>query len=225
MAAALTTPAGESSTRRCVSDERIGCAGRRRAWRRSAASGWCFRDLTFAVPAGGALVLAGPNGSGKSHAAAAARRAGAAGGRAVAVGRRGCAGRPGRAWPARVAYRRPSGRGEAGADGGRKPAVRRGVAGRAVARGAGGGRAGARWPICRRGCCRPGRSGGWRWRGWRCRPAPLWLLDEPTLGLDAASVERFGALLAAHRGSGGHGGGGDAPAAAAARTRRSCGWP
>ena len=30
-------------------------------------------------------------------------------------------------------------------------------------------------------------------------PAPLWLLDEPTLGLDAAAVERFGAMLAAHR--------------------------
>ncbi len=33
--------------------------------------------------------------------------------------------------------------------------------------------------------------------------APLWLLDEPTLGLDAGSVERFGAMLAAHRGQGG----------------------
>ncbi len=33
--------------------------------------------------------------------------------------------------------------------------------------------------------------------------APLWLLDEPTLGLDAASVGRLGALLAAHRGRGG----------------------
>jgi heme exporter protein A len=33
--------------------------------------------------------------------------------------------------------------------------------------------------------------------------APLWLLDEPTLGLDSASVERLGALLAAHRESGG----------------------
>ena len=31
----------------------------------------------------------------------------------------------------------------------------------------------------------------------------LWLLDEPTLGLDAASVERFGAMLAAHRAAGG----------------------
>ena len=34
-------------------------------------------------------------------------------------------------------------------------------------------------------------------------PAPLWLLDEPTLGLDAASVERFGAMLEAHRAGGG----------------------
>ena len=34
-------------------------------------------------------------------------------------------------------------------------------------------------------------------------PAPLWLLDEPTLGLDTASVARFGGLLAAHRGRGG----------------------
>jgi heme exporter protein A len=34
-------------------------------------------------------------------------------------------------------------------------------------------------------------------------PADLWLLDEPTVGLDAASVARLGALLAAHRGRGG----------------------
>jgi heme exporter protein A len=33
--------------------------------------------------------------------------------------------------------------------------------------------------------------------------APLWLLDEPTLGLDTASIERIGGLLAAHRASGG----------------------
>ncbi len=33
--------------------------------------------------------------------------------------------------------------------------------------------------------------------------ARLWLLDEPTLGLDAASVERFGELLAEHRAAGG----------------------
>ncbi len=34
-------------------------------------------------------------------------------------------------------------------------------------------------------------------------PRALWLLDEPTLGLDTASVARFGALAAAHRASGG----------------------
>ncbi len=35
------------------------------------------------------------------------------------------------------------------------------------------------------------------------RPAPIWLLDEPTLGLDTASVERFGVMLAKHRAAGG----------------------
>jgi heme exporter protein A len=33
--------------------------------------------------------------------------------------------------------------------------------------------------------------------------APVWLLDEPTLGLDTASLERFGGLLARHREGGG----------------------
>jgi heme exporter protein A len=33
--------------------------------------------------------------------------------------------------------------------------------------------------------------------------APLWLLDEPTLGLDTASIARFGTMLAAHRAGGG----------------------
>jgi len=33
--------------------------------------------------------------------------------------------------------------------------------------------------------------------------APLWLLDEPTLGVDAATVAAFGGILAAHRESGG----------------------
>jgi len=36
-----------------------------------------------------------------------------------------------------------------------------------------------------------------------CRAAPIWLLDEPTLGLDTASVARFGDMLAAHRATGG----------------------
>jgi len=34
-------------------------------------------------------------------------------------------------------------------------------------------------------------------------PAPIWLLDEPTLGLDTASVARLGHVLAAHRERGG----------------------
>jgi heme exporter protein A len=34
-------------------------------------------------------------------------------------------------------------------------------------------------------------------------PAPVWLLDEPTLGLDAASVALVGTLLAVHRERGG----------------------
>ncbi len=32
---------------------------------------------------------------------------------------------------------------------------------------------------------------------------PVWLLDEPTLGLDTASVARFGAVLTGHRAQGG----------------------
>ena len=35
------------------------------------------------------------------------------------------------------------------------------------------------------------------------RSAPIWLLDEPTLGLDSASVARFGVMLARHRSAGG----------------------
>lgn len=34
-------------------------------------------------------------------------------------------------------------------------------------------------------------------------PAAIWLLDEPTVGLDSASVERLGALLATHLSGGG----------------------
>ena len=33
--------------------------------------------------------------------------------------------------------------------------------------------------------------------------APLWLLDEPTVGLDTASIERLGQVLASHRAAGG----------------------
>jgi heme exporter protein A len=33
--------------------------------------------------------------------------------------------------------------------------------------------------------------------------APIWLLDEPTLGVDAAAVDRLGVMLTAHRAGGG----------------------
>ena len=35
------------------------------------------------------------------------------------------------------------------------------------------------------------------------RDAPVWLLDEPTVGLDAAAVARLGPVMAAHRAGGG----------------------
>ena len=34
-------------------------------------------------------------------------------------------------------------------------------------------------------------------------PVPLWLLDEPSVGLDAASLQRLGQLMARHRAQGG----------------------
>ena len=33
--------------------------------------------------------------------------------------------------------------------------------------------------------------------------APLWLLDEPSVGLDVASIDRLGAVMATHRQKGG----------------------
>ena len=174
-----------------------------------------FRDLDFAVAAGGALLLTGPNGSGKStllRLLAGLLRPAAG---TLTLGWRGCAGRSADACAAGGLCRAP-GRGEAGADGRREPAVR-GAADRRRSCATRWRRSGwRRSPICRRACCRRGRGAGWRWRGWRCRAAPLWLLDEPTLGLDAASVERFGALLAAHRARRRHGDRGDASAAAGA---------
>ena len=53
---------------------------------------------------------------------------------------------------------------------------------------------------------------GWLSAGQRRRTAlarlfvaerPLWLLDEPTLGLDSAAIDRFGVLLSGHRAAGG----------------------
>ena len=169
-----------------------------------------FRDLDFVVAAGGALLLTGPNGSGKIDAAAAAGGTAAAGGGDAVVGRRGCAGRSAVACASGGVCRAP-GRGEARAHRGGEPAVRGAV---------------GRWCRCEALAAvgleeladLPARmlSAGQRRRLALARlalsRAPLWLLDEPTLGLDAASVERFGA----------HAGGAPRQAAAWWLPRRTC---
>ena len=171
-----------------------------------------LHGVSLAVPPGGALLLVGANGSGKStllRVLAGLKRPDA--GRVTwRRARRG--GGPG---AGRVC--RASRCGEAGHDGARDAAVRRT---RAAMRGrrwrAWGSR---RWRMCRRGSCPRGRSGGVALARLALAGAGFWLLDEPTLGLDAASVDRLGRMLAAHRAGGRRGGGGDAPGPAACRAR------
>ena len=60
-----------------------------------------------------------------------------------------------------------------------------------------------RWPTCRRPISRPGRSAGFRSRGWwRCE-RPLWLLDEPTSALDTAAQAMLLELMRAQLARGG----------------------
>jgi heme exporter protein A len=160
-----------------------------------------FRDLSFRVPAGGALVLAGPNGSGKStllRVLAGLGRAEA--GRLLWAGEDALADRTAHA--ARVAYV------------GHLDAVKPGLTVtenlRFAARLAGGAIGDALRAFALEGLAElPARmlSAGQKRRLALARlvlsAAPLWLLDEPTLGLDVASVERFGAVLAAHLAGGG----------------------
>lgn len=160
-----------------------------------------FRDLALAVPAGGALVLAGANGSGKSTLL-----------RLLAGLVRPAAGQV--RWGGADAFSDPAEHGRRVAYVGHLDAVKPGltvaenlrfaarVAGRPVAAALDALALGTLAEL-------PARmlSAGQKRRLALSRlvlsGAPLWLLDEPTLGLDAASVERFGALLAAHRGGGG----------------------
>jgi len=160
-----------------------------------------FRDLAFSVAAGGALLLTGPNGSGKStllRLLAGLLRPAA--GQLSWNGENALADLPAHA--RRVVYV------------GHQDAVKPGLTAaenlRFAARLAGGSEADALAAV---GLVEladlPVRmlSAGQRRRLALSRlalsPAPLWLLDEPTLGLDTASVERFGGLLAAHRTLGG----------------------
>jgi heme exporter protein A len=160
-----------------------------------------FSDLSLTVPTGGALILAGPNGSGKSTLL-----------RLLAGLVRPAAGRL--LWNGADALSDIAGHGRRVAYLGHQDAVKPGltvaenlrfaatVSGRPIiaALEAVGLEALADLPARM-------LSAGQKRRLALSRlllsVAPLWLLDEPTLGLDTASIERFGGLLARHRESGG----------------------
>ena len=162
----------------------------------------CFRGdrlvldgVSFAVPAGGAVVLTGPNGAGKStllRVLAGLKRLDA--GRVLFDGEADFAGR--------VAYL------------GHQDAVKPGLSvleNLVFAARIGGGDAAAALEEVGLAALAalPARmlSGGQKRRLALARflvsGAALWVLDEPTVGLDAAAFSRLGAAMAAHRDSGG----------------------
>ncbi len=153
-----------------------------------------FGSVSFAVPAGGALLLVGPNGSGKSTLLRLLAGLGRAElGSVLWQGEEVLADRTGQG--ARVAYV------------GHQDAVKPGLT---AAENLGRGAVPA---LAAMGLQRladlPARmlSAGQKRRlalaRLVLRQVPIWLLDEPTLGLDTASVARFGVMLAAHRAQGG----------------------
>lgn len=160
-----------------------------------------FRDFSFSVPPGGALVLAGPNGSGKSTLL-----------RLLAGLVRAAAGRV--LWDGADALADLAAHGRRVAYLGHQDAVKPGLTVTENLRFAA---AVSNRPIASALSALgldtladlPARmlSAGQKRRLALSRlvlsTGPLWLLDEPTLGLDTASIERFGTLLAAHRASGG----------------------
>jgi len=153
-----------------------------------------FRNLGFAVPPGGALLLLGPNGAGKStllrvlagllrsEAGTVRWRGGGTVGRVALVGHQDAV-KPGLTALENLAL-------FARAGGGDRRAALASMGLEALG------------PL-------PARmlSAGQRRRLALARlivtEMPVWLLDEPTLGLDAASVGRLGTALAAHRAGGG----------------------
>jgi heme exporter protein A len=160
-----------------------------------------FSDLSFTVPSGGALVLAGPNGSGKSTLL-----------RLLAGLVRLAAGRV--LWDGGDALSDLAGHGSRVAYLGHQDAVKPGLTvtenlhfAAAISR--------RSIPAALRLlgleplADLPARmlSAGQKRRLALSRlalsAAPLWLLDEPTLGLDIGSIEQFGHLLATHREAGG----------------------
>jgi heme exporter protein A len=160
-----------------------------------------FRDLGFRLPSGGALILAGPNGSGKSTLL-----------RLLAGLVRPAAGRV--LWDGADAFSDIAGHARRVAYLGHQDAVKPGLTVTENLRFAA---AVSSRPVAAALAAvglemladLPARmlSAGQKRRLALSRlmlsAAPLWLLDEPTLGLDTGSIERFGALLATHRANGG----------------------
>jgi heme exporter protein A len=160
-----------------------------------------FRDLSFKVPSGGALVLSGPNGSGKSTLL-----------RLLAGLVRPAAGRV--LWHDADAFSDIAAHGRLVAYLGHQDAVKPGltvsenvrfaaaISGRSITAALSEVGLDALADL-------PARmlSAGQKRRLALSRlalsTAPLWLLDEPTLGLDIRSIDRFGTLLATHRAGGG----------------------
>jgi heme exporter protein A len=160
-----------------------------------------FRDLDFAIQPGGALVLAGPNGSGKSTLL-----------RLLAGLVRPMAGRL--LWNDADALSDLTGHARRVAYLGHQDAVKPGLTAAEnlalPARLSGGSAPVALAALGLEALADlPARmlSAGQKRRLALARlaltKAPLWLLDEPTLGLDSAAIDRFGALLAGHRTAGG----------------------
>jgi heme exporter protein A len=158
-----------------------------------------FSGLGFAVPAGGAMLLTGPNGAGKST----LLRILAGLGRAEAGSF---------AWQNEDALDDQAGHAGRVAYLGHQDAIKPGLTAAENLRfGAEPGRIGPALAAMRleRLADLPGRmlSAGQKRRlalaRLLIRDRPIWLLDEPTLGLDTASVENFAAMLATHRAGGG----------------------
>ena len=153
-----------------------------------------FGPISFSVPASGAILLVGPNGSGKStllRILAGLGRLEA--GRVMWNGEDALADRAGHGL--RVSYV------------GHQDAVKPGLTAREnLGRGADAGLAAvglshlADLPVR---FFSAGQKRRLALARLAVRAAPLWLLDAPTLGLDTASVERFGVMLAGHRATGG----------------------
>ena len=157
-----------------------------------------FEQLSFAVPAGGALLLVGPNGSGKSTLL-----------RLLAGLKRADAGRV--LWNGADITLDPGGHATRLAYLGHQDAVKPGFTVAEnffhcrtdqVTRALGALDLGKLADLPAR-MLSAGQKRRLALARLAARQARLWLLDEPTLGLDTASVALFGNMLAAHRADGG----------------------